>query len=178
MKPSLRNLLMKPPCRSIDSIMKPKVALRNSTTLFGPPATGVHRKIPNVEKHHADLARLTREVRWTCKQAIDDRWRNVLAEKVGDAIARGRLLDCVAELCAQPQRYKARYHASDDHYRGLADMADWISHDGAERQDPARHSQIADCRNGSGERGKHKVQTQGRGDDEDEVQTRRPPPAY
>src|SRR5258706_1025201 len=33
--------------------------------------------------------------RTTCNQAIDDRRRNVLAEEVGDAIARGRLLDCV-----------------------------------------------------------------------------------
>src|ERR1700731_3904211 len=137
MKPSPRNLLMKPPCRSIDSIMKPQVALRNSTTCSGRLLRAFTVKFPNVEKHHADLARLTREVRRTCKQAIDDRRRNVLAEKVGDAIARGRLLDCVAELCAQPQRYKARYHASGDHHRGLADMADWISHDGAERQGPS-----------------------------------------
>ncbi len=131
---------MKPPCRSIELDHEAEGGIEELDNLFGLPATGVRRKIPNVEKHHADLARLTREVRRTCKQAIDDRRRNVLPEEAGDVIARGRLLDCVAELCAQPQCYKARYHASEDHHCGLAHMADWISHDGAERQDPARHS--------------------------------------
>ena len=124
---------MKPLCRSIELDHEGEVGIEELDNLFGPLAAGVRRKIPNVEKHHADLARLAREVRWTCEQAIDDRWRNVLAEEVGDVIAHGRLLGCVAELCAQPLCYMACYHASDDHHRGLADIADRISDDGAER---------------------------------------------
>jgi hypothetical protein len=69
----------------------------------------VFREVTDVEKHHADLADVTCELRRTVQQAVDDRWRHVLAKEVGNPLARDRLIERTSELRAQPERDKSGY---------------------------------------------------------------------
>src|SRR6516164_10256815 len=82
----------------------------------------VFREVADVEKHHADLADVTCELRRTVQQALDDRWRHVLAKEVGDPLARDRLFERTSELRAQPERDQPGYRSGDHHEHGLDDM--------------------------------------------------------
>ena len=67
------------------------------------PSSGVGREIADVEEQHADLADLVGELRRAIQQTIDHRGGDMLAEEIGDALARGSLREDLAELRAQPK---------------------------------------------------------------------------
>src|SRR5262245_54537494 len=117
MNPSPRNLLMKPPRRSTASIMKAKRALRNSTTSAGSPRAGLGGEVADVQEHHADLAHLAGELGRLPEQAVDHRGRDVLAEQVGDPLARRHLVHRVAERGAETPTHKSRDEAGHQHDR-------------------------------------------------------------
>ena len=67
----------------------------------GRPHAGHRREAADVEEQHADLAHLARRIGARGQQAVDHRRRDVLAEHVGDAVARGGGGDRFVELAAQ-----------------------------------------------------------------------------
>ncbi len=76
--------------------------------LIGRPLARHRREAPDVEEQHADLAHLARRIAAARrKQSIDHRRRDVLAEHVGDAVARGRGGHRLVELPAQAAGHDA-----------------------------------------------------------------------
>jgi len=158
--------------------MKANTPLRNSTTLGGTPLPRRGREVANVEKHHADLARLPGELRRPLEQAVDHGGRHVLAEQIRHLFARGRLVDGTPERVAQAHRHQARHHAGHEHDPRLGQVIERrqnrIVGRGGEGQHENDHEHVADGRHRPGEHRQHEIEPERRGHDEDEVEHRRP----
>ena len=169
---------MMPLCRSTISIISAKKSLSRATV----SSAGAHARhggeAPDVEEQHAHPAHLARRVAQRGEQPVDHGGRDVLAEQVGDAVARRRRGDRRLELPAQAAGHDAGDDAAGQQHDAAAEMVGERSlrHLGKQldRQQPGGQDQQLHGRDGAGPQRQPEIEPQRRQQDEHEIEHRRP----
>ena len=111
-KPS-PNLFTMPPWRSECRTAR-QGRRRTSTTSCG-ERSRAGGKTAEIDEHHGNAANVALGALAFQHQTLDHLRRDVLAEQIGDAVARGGRHDAGLELPAQLQAYRPRQHAADQY---------------------------------------------------------------
>ena len=133
----------------------------------------------DVEEQHADPAHLARRIGQRAEQPVDHGRRDVLAEQVGDPVARRRGRHRLLELPAQAAGHDAGDEAAPAQHDAAAEMVDQRVAAGTSPNGSIGNSQSGQRQqlhggDGAGPHRQPEIEPQGRQQDEHEIEHRRP----
>ena len=161
-----------PPWRSRMSTSVANAPSSRSTTSSRGAGAGAGGKTAEIDEHDGDPADLAVGAFAFRHQPLDHLRRDVLAEQVGDAVARRRREDAGFELAAQLQPHRARQHAANQDHDTTDDMEGQIRRGLRRRIAPGDTTspwRTIGRRDEAGESGKPEIKPQSREDDENEI---------
>ena len=121
-KPSPRNLFTMPPWRSRISTSTANAPSSRSTTSCGERDARARGEAAEIDEHHGDLADVAFGAGALQQQPLHHLRRDVLAEQVGDAVARGRGANAGGKSAAQLHADRAGQHAAGEEDQAARQM--------------------------------------------------------